>query len=145
MPGAGTEHRAAAGDERRVARYLVYVTAFNAGDLRSVAGYLTEDLVFDWGDVMPALVGRDAFTEFYASAWRHFAERLTVSDIRTDGDDLSAYISNAISVHLDWPDCPIAPMHAGARFTVSGRMNYRFRGDRICRIAEDLHSSNTTT
>lgn len=126
-----------------VARYLAYVTAFNAADLLAVGEYLAEDLVFDWGDTMPALVGRDAFTEFYSLAWRHFAEHLTVSDIRAEGDRLSAHLETAISVHADWPDCPIRPMYAGTQFTVSGRMGYRFRDDLICHIADD--DSSTTT
>jgi len=120
-----------------VARYLAYVGAFNAADLRAVGEYLAEDLVFDWGDTMPALVGRDAFTDFYARAWRHFGERLTVSDIRAADDRLSAHLDTTISVHTDWPDCPIRPMYAGTRFTVSGRMAYRFRDGLICRIADD--------
>ncbi|MEO5665158.1 MAG: nuclear transport factor 2 family protein [Nocardioides sp.] len=76
MLGTGTQHRTATRDEPLVGRYLGHVTAVNARDLRVVADYLTDDLVFDWGDVMPALEGRDAFTEFYAFAWQHFAEQL---------------------------------------------------------------------
>ena len=137
MSRAETEQGAPTHDERLVATYLDYVAAFNAGDLAAVVEHLTEDLVFDWGDTMPALVGRDAFTGFYALAWRHFSEQLTVADVRADGDRLSAYLVTAINVHHDWPDCPIRPMYAGMRFTVSGRMGYRFRDDRICHIADD--------
>jgi len=142
MSDAQTEHGAPVLEERLVARYLAYVAAFNAGDLATVAEHLTEDVVFDWGGTMPALVGREAFTRFYALAWRHFSEHLTVSDIRAHGDRLSAWIETAISVHEDWPDCPIRPMYAGTRFTVSGRMRYLFRADRICHIADD---PSTTT
>ena len=144
MAGAGTEHGALTRDERLVAPYLDYVTAFNAADLHTVARHLAEDVVFDWGDVMPALVGRQAFLAFYGTAWQHFDEELTVSGIRTEGDMLSAHISTRITVHTDWADCPIRPMYAGAPFTVSGRMAYRFRGGRICHIAEVDHPSTTT-
>jgi ketosteroid isomerase-like protein len=126
-----------------VTRYLAYIAAFNAGDLPAVAEHLTEDVVFDWGDTMPALVGRDAFTAFYGLAWKHFAEHLTVSDVRAEGDRLSARLETAISVHADWPDCPIEPMYAGTQFTVSGRMAYRFRGAQICHIAEEDPSTTT--
>lgn len=143
MPGAETEPGGLNLDARLVAPYLDYVTAFNAADLHSVARHLTEDLVFDWRDVMPALAGRHAFLEFYRTAWQHLAEKLTISGVRTQGDLLSAHISNRISVHEDWPDCPIAPMYSGACFTVSGRMNYRFRGNRICHITEAVHPSTT--
>ena len=129
-------------EERLVVRYLAYIAALNAGDLRAVADHLTEDIVFDWGNTMPALIGRDAFTGFYALAWSRFSEHLTVSEIRAQGDRLSAYLDTAISVHADWPDCPIRPMYAGTRFTVSGRMRYLFRADRICHIADD---PSTTT
>jgi hypothetical protein len=94
---------------------------------------------------MPALVGRDAFTDFYAVAWKHFSEHLTVSDIHADGDALSAYLSTAISVHEDWLDCPIEPMYAGTQFTVSGRMSYHFRGEQICHIADAIDASTTTS
>lgn len=145
MPGPETEHDPQTRDGRLVASYLDYVTAFNAADLHAVARHLAEDLVFDWGDVMPALVGRHAFLDFYRTAWQHFDEELTVSDLHNEDDRLSAHISTRIRVHTDWPDCPIRPMDAGACFTVSGRMNYLFHGDRICHIAEDIHPSNTTS
>jgi ketosteroid isomerase-like protein len=144
MAGAGTEHGAQTRGERLVAPYLDYVNAFNAADLHAVARHLAEDVVFDWGDVMPALVGRQAFLDFYGRAWQHFDEELTVSGIRTEGNMLSAHISTGIKVHTDWADCPIRPMYAGAHFTVSGRMTYRFHRARICHIAEVDHSSNTT-
>lgn len=143
MSGAETDQSASTREEPLVARYRAYVAAFNAADLPAVASHLAEDVVFDWGDTMPALVGRDAFTNFYALAWRHFSEQLTVSDIRADGDRLSAHLVTAISVHRDWPDCPIEPMHAGTDFTVSGRMSYHFRGDLICHIADDDLSTTT--
>jgi len=145
MSRARTEQSATPRGDRLVAHYLAYIAAFNAGDLPAVAEHLTEDLVFDWGDTMPALMGRDAFTDFYALAWSHFSEQLTVSDVRADGDRLSAYLDTAISVHTDWPDCPIRPMLAGARFTVSGRMRYRFRADRICHIGDDLDDIDPST
>lgn len=141
----GAESGAPTGDERLVATYLDYISAFNAADLPAVARHLAEDLVFDWGEVMPALVGRHGFLDFYRTAWQHFDEELTVSDIRTEGERLSAHISTRISVHADWPDCPIRPMHAGEDFTVSGRMAYRFRGDLIRHIADDVDPSSTTT
>ena len=144
MAGPETEHRALTRDERLVASYLAYVTAFNAADLDAIARHLAENVVFDWGDVMPALVGRRAFVDFYRTAWQHFDEELTVSDIRTDGDRLSAYLSTRIDVHTDWPDCPIRPMYAGTGFTVSGRMRYRFHDGLICHIA-DADTSPTTT
>ena len=144
MTGSGTQHGASGRDERLVAPYLDYVTAFNAADLRAVARHLAEDVVFDWGDVMPALVGRHAFLDFYRTAWQHFDEELTVSDIRTAGDQLSAHLSTRVEIHTDWPDCPIRPMYPGAGFTVSGRMRYRFHGDRICHIADDVETSSPT-
>jgi ketosteroid isomerase-like protein len=145
MAGADTEHDVQTPDQRLVAPYLDYVTAFNAADLHSVARHLAEDVFFDWGDVMPALVGRHAFLDFYRTAWQHFDEELTVSDIRTEGDLLSAHLSTRIDIHTDWPDCPIRPMYAGTGFTVSGRMRYRFRGGLIRHIADDVDTSSTTT
>ena len=35
-------------------------------------------------------------------------------------------------------------MYAGTRCTVSGRMRYLFRADRICHIADDVDASTTT-
>ena len=128
MTGSGTQHGASGRDERLVAPYLDYVTAFNAADLRAVARHLAEN----------------AFVDFYRTAWQHFDEELTVSDIRTAGDQLSAHLSTRVEIHTDWPDCPIRPMYAGAGFTVSGRMRYRFHGDRICHIADDVETSSPT-
>ena len=76
--------------------YAEYLAAFNDADLGAVARHLTDDVVFDWGEVMPPLIGRHAFVDFYAEAWRHFEETITASDISADETALTAWIDGCV-------------------------------------------------
>lgn len=116
-------------------RYRDYVDAFNAHDLRALEDYLHPDVVFEWDGVMPDLVGRRAFLDFYRLAWDHFDEVIRPRVIEVGDDALRAWIDTTLRIVRDWPDCPIQPYAAGEIHHVAGEVTYRFQDHRIAHIA----------
>lgn len=126
---------AASADAARREFYEQYVAAFNSHDLHQLEFFLDEDVVFDWGDDMDALVGRQAFFDFYATAWSYFDEVISTRILATTSTTLTAWIETDLHIVRDWPDCPLEPYRAGDDHHYANEITYTFRDGKIVNIA----------
>src|SRR5688572_10093359 len=69
-------------------RYLEYVAAFNAHDFDALTTYLDPEVVFEWDGIMPDLVGRAAFFDFYRLAWTRFDEVISARVLESSATTL---------------------------------------------------------
>lgn len=116
-------------------RYLDYVAAFNAHDFDALTTYVDPEVVFEWDGIMPDLVGRDAFFDFYRLAWTRFDEVIAARVLESSATTLTAWIETRLDIVHDWLDCPIQPYRAGEVHEIAGEVRYEFRAGRIIHIA----------
>jgi len=121
---------------RRQAVIERYLAAYNAFDIEGMLAPLTPDVRFEnvSGDTLNAEAsGIDAFRSLAGQARATFSAReQRLTSLSFDGDTAHAGIAWRGTFAVDIPDGP----RAGSTVELQGRSEFRFDGDRICRLVD---------
>ena len=121
---------------RRQAVIERYLAAYNAFDIEGMLAPLTPDVRFEnvSGDTLNAEAsGIDAFRSLAGQARGTFSAReQRLTSLSFDGDTAHAGIAWRGTFAVDIPDGP----RAGSTVELQGRSEFRFDGDRICRLVD---------
>lgn len=113
-----------------------YLAAYNAFDVEGMLALLSADVRFEnvSGDTVNAEAsGIDAFRSLAGKGRAMFTAReQRLTSLRFDGDTAHAGIAWRGTFAVDIPDGP----RAGSTIALQGRSEFRFDGDRICKLVD---------